>query len=127
MPMGCDYGDTCPAEPIDNDGDLDWELDEEKLKEDMGKSTGFGAKRYQDYQTRRDRTEQTWKHWEGQAELMADAFMEHLLSTKGNPGPSLQPEELEQQVGIEVIDIFGELFIFGVYSQGLTVNDRHQA
>ena len=43
MPMGCDYGDTCPAEPIDNDRDSDWELDKEKLKEDIRKSAGFGA------------------------------------------------------------------------------------
>ncbi|KAF9024150.1 hypothetical protein BDP27DRAFT_1438273 [Rhodocollybia butyracea] len=83
MPMGCDYGHSRGAEPADDNGDLDWEIeiDEEMLKKDMRENAGFGTRKYQDYRTRRDRTEAAWKHWEGQAAVQSPTYLVLLVCT----------------------------------------------
>ena len=107
MPMGCDYDDTRPCVDV-NDGDSDWEVEDEaeQLKEKLRERAGY-RKRNKDYQTRHDRTDLQWKHWESQREFMLDTYMSWSLHENDEDAPS-ESRNLESEMGITVIDLFGK-------------------
>ncbi|KAE9385580.1 hypothetical protein BT96DRAFT_949735 [Gymnopus androsaceus JB14] len=107
MPMGCDYADSRPFVGVgEDDGDSDWELEDEveELKEQMREAAGC-RKHREDYQTRCNRTDHQWKHWDAQKEAMLGSYMAWSLHEKEGVAPEACVQESE--VGVTVIDLFG--------------------